>query len=105
MTVSTLVHAERSKIGHTFSVVDADKRNRKLVAKSGHRCRHGQARRRMWSNPGKQPLLAAEEVQGVGTTRMARHVLGGHSRDSGPPGSPLGSNRRIQSCQSRFERP
>ena len=45
----------------------------------------------MWSNPGKRPLSAADEAQSVGTTRMARHVLGGHSRDSGPPGSPLGS--------------
>ena len=33
----------------------------------------------------------AEEAQSDGITRMARHVLGGHSRDSGPPGSPLGS--------------
>ena len=45
----------------------------------------------MWSNPGKRPLSAAEEAQGVGTMRMVRDVLGGHSRDSGPPGSPLGS--------------
>ena len=85
------MHGEKVKDRtHILGIVDADERNRELFAKSGQ-CRHGQARPRMWSNPGKRPLSAADEAQSDGITRMARHVLGGHSRDSGPPGSPLGS--------------